>query len=333
MYYLTTQAGTSSFTDTFSLSIGSPIATVGWLPPPSNLAGLQLHPAGFMYGFSGNILCLSELDAVYAFPLQYQMTADTSIVACGMIGMNGIFVSSKNSLYTTFGADPAAMTPLTRVPVNGDQICQSKRSMAVAENMLMYAGVDGICGVDQTGNVSVLTSAIFNRSDWQAYNPSSIAAWYWNGFYIGSYNNGTAGGFIYDMRNQQFELMTMAPQAGYHDRKNGALFLLMNNSGTQTIVKFDGGSTPLAFDWRSRIVRFDQPAGFGAAIVSCQNGPFTMTTYADGLVKDTITVTNSMPFRLTDGKAYEWEVEITGMGRVEAIHMATSMRELADVNG
>ena len=66
MYYLTQVTSTSNYIDNFSLSIGYPIATTGWLPPPSNLTGLQLHPAGFLFGQSGNVLCLSALDAVYA---------------------------------------------------------------------------------------------------------------------------------------------------------------------------------------------------------------------------------------------------------------------------
>ena len=184
------------------------------------------------------------------------------------------------------------------------------------------------------GNVTVLTEAIFNRSDWQAYNPASIAGWYWNGIYFGSYNNGTAGSFIYDVRNNQFEASTLIVQAGYHDQKNGALFLIVNNAGTQQIVKFDGDTSGvMAFDWRSRIVRFDQPIGLGAAILSCQNGPFTFTVYADGSVKGVYVVNDSNPFRLADGKAYEWEVEVTGTGRIEAIHLASSFKDLADVNG
>ena len=257
-----------------------------------------------------------------------------NIVASGLIGTTGIFISSQNSLYTSFGTDPSSMTPPARVTVNADQIVQSKRSLVAADNMLIYSGVDGLCGVDQNGNVTVLTVGIFNRSDWQAFNPPSISAWYWNGLYVASYNNGTPGGFIYDLRNNQFQNVTFYAQAGYHDKKNGALFLMINNSGTQQVMQFDGNTaSPMTFNWRSRIVRFDQEVGFGVADISCQGGPFTFTTYLDGSVRDVVTVYNGVPFRLADGKGYEWEVSITGTGRVEAIHLATSFKALIDVAG
>jgi hypothetical protein len=61
---------TSSYADTLTTAqLGSAIQTIGWTPPPSNLAGLVALPSGALAGFAGNTVYFSEPYSPHAWPL------------------------------------------------------------------------------------------------------------------------------------------------------------------------------------------------------------------------------------------------------------------------
>jgi hypothetical protein len=74
------------------------------------------------------------------------------------------------------------------------------------------------------------------------------------------------------------------------------------------------------------------PTNLGAAAIEAAAFPVTVKIYADGVLKQTKTVTNRKPFKLKSGfKALEWQFEISGATEVKRLRAATSVSELTQL--
>lgn len=168
-----------------------------------------------------------------------------------------------------------------------------------------------------------------DRDDWQAYVPSSINGYEYNGRYFGFYSTGSAtGGFILDPKSAHAPL-TFTDQyatAGYNDPIRDTLYLQIGSA----IKRWDGDpANNLSYDWKSRIALPGKPQVMTLAQVEAATYPVTLKFYADGALKHTQTVADANPFRLTNAdRAREFEVELTGSAQVKAVYLAQNMQEL-----
>ena len=319
---------TTSYTDSVEqANLGEVLPSDGWLQPPVGLKGMRMMANGVAVGFVGRTLHLSEPNLPHAWPHQYPV--DSDIVAVGTFGQS-VVVLTKSFPYVFSGIDPAAMAS-TKLPL--PQACLSKRSMLETGNGVVYASGDGLVSIS-SGGIELITKNVMSREQWNAYAPSSMDAYQYNGRILLSYNTGSAKGIlVFDLSGQgAFETKcdinaTNAITAGYLDPRSGTLYLAQNGS----IVRFDQG-TPLTFIWRSKVFRLGYPENLAVAQVRASGHPVTLRIYAGGQLIHTQTVTSANQFRLPSGfRNVNWEFEIEGAYDITEVSIAQSSVELKAV--
>lgn len=315
---------TATYTDsTLSANLGEVLPTLGWLPPPSTLVGLINLPNGGMAGFYSNTLCFCEPWKPYAWPIKYQLTTDTDIVAVAACSA-GVVVTTARGVYLCAGSDPASMS---MIKLNSPQACASKRSMVSFGGGVAYASPDGIMATSGSEPVN-MTDAYFTRDEWQALNPKSMNACIQDGRYYCFYDNGTTqGGFIIDPTNSVAGLIFINTYAtaAFSDALTDALYLMTDIN----IVKWDAGTTNKVFLWKSKVFTHNKPSNMSYGQVFAAKYPVKVLYYGDGALRHTQNANNDRPYRLPSGfKCRDWEVAIESDKEVYAVYGAENMEIL-----
>jgi len=324
----------SSTTDNLAeASLGEEIPTSSFIAPPDDVSadhpdgpmlGLVSLPNGILAGFSGQTVCFSEAFQPHAFPEDYKLTVKSDIVALAPLQM-GILVLTKEKPAIIQGLDPAAMS---MTEIDSTLSCVAKRSVVDMGQAVIYASPDGLV-LATDGGLELITQSLFTRDQWQSFSPSSIVAFYWEGHYVGFYNDGSVQkGFIFDPRGgkNSFVDLDFYATAGFNDLENDELYLVVNGS----LVKFASGSA-LSYTWKTKKFYIPRPINPGVAKVDCDSYSSTPTLklYADGVLKHTQTVTDADLFRLPSGyKAKEFEVELTASTPINEICIYESAEEV-----
>lgn len=318
---------TATYSDSkLAIELGESIPSLYWDPPPAGLKGLVNLPNGIVAGFTGNDVYFCEPYRPFAWPAAYIQAVDAPVVGLGVFAET-LVVLTRGRPYVMFGSDPNSMVVRQSELA---EACVAKRSIVSMSGGVLYASPNGLVQIGPSGG-QLITDGIIDKEYWATLNPSSISAYHYDGRYIGFYNTGTVqGGFQFDPSdsNQPFSLFDAYALAGYNDLIRDALYL--NVSGT--VQKWDAGSTPYTYTWRSRIFELPHPMNFGWGQVSAAAYPVTLKVYADGVLKHTQTVASAAPFRLPSGfTADDWELEISGTAKVTAIYLAQGIDELKAV--
>lgn len=317
----------SSYVDSVAQGdLGEVLPSEGWVAPPANLRGLRVMANGAVVGFAGRTVYLSEPNLPHAWPHQY--TVDSDIVGIATFGQT-VAVLTTSFPFLLQGADPAAMTP-TRVEV--PQACVSKRSIIETGDGVIYASPDGL--VSLGAGLNVITNDLFSRDQWQAYVPSSMDAYLYNGRIHLVYNTGSAKGMLIIDRSGQGAVLTTCNfntltqfSAGYYEPTTDTLYLAQGSS----IMRFDRGSAVTA-TWRSKLFRLPWRQSMAVAQVRAASYPVVLRIYADGVLKVTQTVNSDDHFTLPGGfRALDWEFEIDTSSEVSEVNLATSAGELKAV--
>jgi hypothetical protein len=183
-----------------------------------------------------------------------------------------------------------------------------------------------------SGGASLVSTKHYSRKQWQALNPSSFRAFSHDGRYIALYTktDDSRGMLIFDPTGQgpfhttSSQNAATAITAAYSDPRTDTLYLAQGGN----IIRYNSGS-PLAYTWRSKPFRLATKINFGVAAIEAAAFPVTLKVYADGVLKQTKTVTSREPFKLKSGfKALQWQFEITGTNEVKRLRVATSGDEL-----
>ena len=315
---------TGSYTDTkVQASLGEVLPSEDWVGPPAGLKGLRLMANGAAVGFVGKTLYFSEPNLPHAWPHEYPI--DFDIVGIATYGQF-VAVLTTSYPYLFQGIDPAAMAS-SKLPLQ--QACVSKRSIVETGNGVIYASPDGLVEIGTTNDV--ITKALFNRDQWQAYVPSSIDAYQYNGRIHCLYNTGSVRGtLVFDFTGQGAVLTTnnvnttTAVTAGFYDASTDKLYLAQGTN----IVRFDQGSAT-AYTWKSKVFRLSAPENLGFGQVVAESYPVTFKLYCEGVLKMTKTVNNNNQFRLPSGfRAYDWEFQLEGTTEVAEVVLASSTTEL-----
>lgn len=303
------------------------VETWDWLPPPEDMVGLKLMANGIGIGFKGNTLYPSEPFVLYAYPVAYRISTEYPIVGLGAFGQS-MFVGTKGNPYVIQGTDPAS---LTMTKLEAKQACVSKRSIVEMGGGVLYASPDGLCRVDASG-LSILTSGIMSRDDWQAFRPESIHAYELDTRYFAFYDNGTEQGcLVFDFAGQvTFTRLNMYATAGFNDRQRDALYLAYGDK----IVKFDHGATNMQMTWKSKRFRMPFPLNLGAAKLGADSYPVTLNVYVNGSTtpKYSLAVGSERDFKLPGGfKSDKWEFEIVGSDKVTYLIVADNVKGIKAV--
>tara|TARA_R100000329_G_scaffold93524_2_gene77925 strand:+ start:517 stop:3093 length:2577 start_codon:yes stop_codon:yes gene_type:complete len=315
----------ASFTDDVKPDdLGEELPTLTWSDPPQTLEGLINLPNGIMAGFVKRDVYFCDPYHPHAWPENYIQTLDFPVVGLGRMDTT-LAVMTKGTPYFIQGTHPNNMAV---VKSDIEQACVSKRSIVSLMGGVLYAAPDGLMFLSPGGS-RIVTENLFDFSQWQTFfKPESIHAYQQDNQYIAFYNNGTqSGGFIFDVRSEQFILHDIYADAGYHDLLLDKLFLVVDDSGNK--VKGWQEGTVKSYTWKSKKFTMPQIMGFSCAQLEAESYPMTVKFYADNTLIHTQTVQNRDPFRLPAKVGRDWEMQVEGSQEVFSLSIANSMSELA----
>jgi hypothetical protein len=310
--------------------LGEALPSEYWNPPPEDLKGLTVLANGIMAGFRNNEVWFSEPFLPHAWPSRNMQKTDYDVVGIGAFGAS-LFVGTKGAPHIFSGIDPAQMTG-TKFDLG--QACVSKLSVVEMGGGVIFASPDGLCMADGNG-VNLLTGQLIDRAKWQLRHPATMSGAAHDGRYFAFCDDGKA--LVLDLSGDGATMWEagLSVTATYTDPINDAMYYV---NAQRQLLKWDGGSTPSPFVWRSKIFEVPAPVSFGVAQVLCDAYPITFVVAADGTIAGASypqwmyskTVVSSEPFRLPGGfRARYWSVGVEGVGAVSSIQIATSMEELA----
>jgi len=304
---------TASYADTKdAAALQETVTTWDWIPAPAEMVGLKLMANGIGIGFNGNTLNVSETFVLYAYPAAYRIATEYPVVGLGSFGQS-MFVGTKGNPYVLQGTDPGS---LSMVKLEQKQACVSKRSIVEMNGGVMYASPDGLCRVDNSG-LSIVTSGILSRDDWQLYKPESMHGCELDSRYYAFYDTGSEQGcLVFDFGAvPNFHKLDIYATATYNDRRRDAMYLAKDSK----IVKFDYGATNMTMTWKSKAFRMPFPLNLGAAKLGATSYPVTLNVYVGftDSIKYSITVNNDKDFKLPGGfKTDRWIFEIVATDKV-----------------
>ena len=337
--------------------LGEVLPSSTWIGPPNDVSGT--YPDGMMLGlvfvangiaagFTGNTLCLSEPYLPHAWPADYRISLEETIVGLGVTG-NGIAVLTEGTPYFVTGADPAAMTA---VRLDTPEPCVNKQSIVDMGDYVLYAGTEGLVAI--SGNETrIVTNGIISPKQWNAdFDPTTLQAFRYEDTYIAFNTDGSGNdtGWIFDSKSENANITTLAltdeVRGGYIDQKNGDLYVIVGN----TLLKWRGhGSTLRTLTYKSKKFITPAPTSMAWVSVEADTYPVTIKVYGDGtlianyalsLSGSVFTQTTSTPgsisnatltepvMRLPATVAQEWEIEVSGATIVNEVCIAQSIEEL-----
>jgi len=247
----------STYNDTKTAAqLGEVLPTLGWLPPPAGLKGLQALPGGTLVGFTGNTICFSEPYYPHAWPVRYVLTTPSTIVGLGVYGSMVVVLTDRYP-YVISGGVPGFMS-MERVPIL--EPCVSARSIVSDEFGVVYASPNGLVGIG-AGMRGVITTGLYRRDEWQDVNPDDLISVIYDGRYIGTYNTTDESQRALVISRQDIPALSHASlqaRAVHVDSRDAKLYYVspLNNK----IYEADADElNPLTYEWKSK--RFVLPQG------------------------------------------------------------------------
>lgn len=321
MYYaLTVQGGID---DVKSHQLQETCPTTTWLPPPNGIKFVTTLPNGMMAACFDNTVCFCEPFTPYAWPVEYQISVDSPIVAMGSFGQTLVVFHQRGIDYIS-GADSASMASQKDI---SHQTCVSSRSVVSIEGGVVFASPDGLFLAGGQGVLN-LTEAIFMREEWQALKPESlVCAFAESTVYIFGVNMPWAYGLHIPTKRLTTHKMERPYSAFYQDRMNDAVYA---SSGTQVFKLFNGN--PKTSVWKSKRFVLPKQAGFAWLVIESDfESSITVRWYGDGKLHYSIEVTSRAPVRLPPGRWLEHEIEVETKARWSKLTLASSGDELRGV--
>ena len=249
--------GTSTYNDSALdevIGLNYTIPSIYYTPPPVGLQGIVAHPGGFLCGFSGRDLWLSQPYQPHAWPVTNIQTCQTEIVGLAIF-QNCILIMTTSHPYFAEGMNPANVT---LQKLDSIDPCVSRRSIVTTVNGVYYASPQGII-MNTGGFTQLVTRNLFTRQEWLEYfSPTTInAAPY--GVEIVAFDT-TASGFIFSPTDPTTPLTTMDRFSNVttiqQDAYSGDVYLVTNNQAQLW--------DPLNYTWTSKQFDLPKPVNMGA---------------------------------------------------------------------
>lgn len=269
--------GTSTYSDAAddaTVALNFTIPSITWLPPPASLKGIVSHPGGFMVGFTGRDLYLSEPFQPHAWPLQYIKTCQTEIVGVAIYN-NTIVVTTTSHPYYAEGMSPLAVTLQKMDSIDP---CVSRRSMATTINGVYYASPQGIILMDGANPPQLATKDLFTREEWQnQFSPTQVNASPYGIQYVAF--DTTSTGFIFSPAEQLAPLTRLdrfsSVNTVQQDKYTGDVYLMSNG---QVRLWDPPTSTPYTYTWTSKEFTLAKPVNMGVFSLKYNIGTINIST-------------------------------------------------------
>jgi hypothetical protein len=255
--------GTTTYNDAAddaTVGLNFTIPSITWLPPPASLKGIISHPGGFLVGFTGRDLYISQPYQPHAWPVQYIQTCQTEIVGIAIYN-NVIVICTTSHPYYAEGMSPLA---ITLQKLDSIDPCVSRRSIATTINGVYYSSPQGIIMVDGAHPPQLVTKDLFTREEWQnQFSPTQVYASSYGTQYIAF--DTTSAGFIFSPAEELAPLTTLDRfsnvTALQQDKYTGDVFMI---TGNQVRLWDPPSSTPYTYTWTSKEFQLKKPESMGA---------------------------------------------------------------------
>ena len=215
-----------------------------WSPPPQGLAGLVTMPGGIMAGFLGKDIYFSEPYYPHAWPEDYILTLDQTVVALGVME-NNLVAATEAFPYIITGTHPDSMTPI-KMPTSLP--CVSKRGLAAYPYGVLYPSTGGLVLVSE-GRAQVITDGFYRQKEWKEVYPQTMLGAYHDSKYFGFYDDGGSSGkaIVVDFKNKYITTLSMQIDTGtayapalYVDEKTDRLYYIKQ---TPEVLLLIGGTS------------------------------------------------------------------------------------------
>ena len=321
-----------------------------WVGPPDDdtalhpngpLRGVVAFANGILAGFSDKTVCFSDPFLYHAWPIEYRIPVEDTIVAMAAISGGVLAVTAKRP-YLIAGVHPASMAVVQLdEQAAGDgragaasRGCVSKRGMVDMGGFAIYPSADGLVLVEGN-NAIVVTDGMFTHEQWQNnYDPSNISAYAYEGKYIAFYSD--TAGFVFDPRDPERAFMDVSRgyKAAAYDPQSGDL--IVNDGGTlKAWMGNNDYSVASPYTWKSKKFIAPKQVSLSVARLEAWNtlatDPVTMEIWADGVSRGVVTFDDDVFTykKLPSGfRAKTWEFELKGNNPITYAGIFESMDEV-----
>lgn len=325
------------------------LESTSWQPPPATLKGFIAMPNGFLVGFDGNTIYMSEAYHFHAWPPEYKQATETPVVGLGILGQTCV-VCTQGYPSTVTGSTPATCS-FTKATTG--EPCLSRGSIVSGPQGVVYASQNGLNLVGP-GGISNVTEQIITKDEWlRDYAPAYIrAVRYQNGYLALRMPPSPSPRSAFfldptDLKVALTELSDFENIVGINvDFWSGEVFPLKAGM----IQRWDPPSNDLMpVQWLSKEYQYPFQENFGAYAIYWDDARYSnfnygtsimptsekvrFKVYADRrLVYDQPVPKNGRGVRLPSGfKADIWQFEIRGRAPVYSMHVASTMKELKSI--
>lgn len=283
-YYLVAEIplANTTYSDTSTNSqtaLNNLLASFTWDVPPDDLEGLISHPGGFLAGFIGRDLYLSERYRPHAWPAGFVLSVEHEIVGLAIYN-NMLAVMTKGHPYFFQGNRPDNLTP---VKAQTAEPCLAKSSIAATLQGVMYASPNGLVLFNEAGP-TVVTRNIMTVEEWNNYVPTSMKGAIYGEQYIGYYSPLRGIQFAPSEPFGVFVELDKFPDVDdvMTDHTTGDMWLIRENG----VYEWEPPSgVPLYYNWLSKVFDFTRPINFGAFLLKSE-GDTIEESAEDGALYD-----------------------------------------------
>lgn len=241
-------------------------------PPPANMTGFALMPGGFLLGFQGRNLLMTEPYLPHAWNPTYNLATEFEIVGIVIWSQTAIICTTSN-LYLGSGSTPSAFT---LQKLDGVTPCLSRRGIVSTVSGAYFPTVDGLAMFSVEG-LRTITQPILTKEEWAKFSPTTLLAAQLGLQYI-AYSD-AANGFQINPTETSAEMATITAfnnvTAVETDRYTGNPYLVINN------VVFDWdpeGAERLYWHWVSKEVQFPKFLNMGAYKIKADFGKIDISS-------------------------------------------------------
>jgi len=327
------------------------LESTSWDPPPADLQGWIAMPNGFLIGFRGSDIYMSEAYHWHAWPAEYKQAVETPIVGLGVIGQTCI-VCTQGYPATVTGIKPATCS-FTKA--TADEPCLSRGSIVSTPQGVVWVSQNGLVMVGPNG-IQNVTQQLITRQEWlKDYAPQWIrAARYQNGYLalrMIPVTGGVQTAFYLDPSDLKVALTELSDFDVVRNLQNdfwsGEVFVI-DDAGR--INRWDPPTDNLMpVRWKSKEFQYAFEENFGAYAIYWDDARYSNYNYGTSImpttekvrfkvyanrrvVYDQVVAKNGRPIRLPSGfKADVWQFEIRARAPVYTMHVASTMKELKGV--
>ena len=324
------------------VTLGSAIAA----PAPQDMQGMKMAPQGFLVGWAGSTLYVSEALKYHSWPVAYQKVVPSKILGAVPVAA-GLILVCEFGVYLAVGNDPAN---LNIVKVSTEFGCKHPSSIVDMGGTAVFSSQSGIVACDGSA-VKLITEDLILPHQWRVspFLGGETAVRHDGKYLFGSHLNTfilapkLADGALIELPTSEDRPFNLAaqpiathPQTGYaYFARQGAVWEVESTSRRDRYL------------WRSPVVLAKRPesgtcvkvvfatvgsshAGSTAALKIWVDGG--LITPADGVVISKANMRNNEAlFRLPPYRAgRRWEFEISGTLPLVSVAIANRFRDFKD---